>query len=51
MFMFLDTDLKIDKPQTMVEFDRDKVAQMGLTMQDVGQFIGFHAGRRIRQLL
>lgn len=36
MFMYVDTDLKIDKPQTVVEFDRDKVAQMGLTMQNVG---------------
>ena len=36
MFMFVDTDLKIDKPQTVVEFDRDKAAQLGLTMADVG---------------
>lgn len=36
MFMYIDSDLKIDKPQTVVEFDRDKVAQMGLTMQNVG---------------
>lgn len=37
MFMFVDTDLKIDKPQTIVEFDRDKAAQLGLTMRDVGE--------------
>ncbi len=36
MFMYVDTDLKIDKPQTVVEFDRDKAAQLGLTMADVG---------------
>ena len=36
MFMFVDTNLKIDKPQTVVEFDRDKTAQLGLTMADVG---------------
>jgi multidrug efflux pump len=36
MFMFVDTDLKIDKPQTIVEFDRDKASQLGLTMRDVG---------------
>lgn len=36
MFIFLDTDLKIDKAQTMVVLDRDKVSQFGLTMQDVG---------------
>jgi multidrug efflux pump len=35
-FIFLDTDLKFDKPQTEVVIDRDKVAEMGLTMNDVG---------------
>jgi len=25
---FVDTDLKIDKPQTIVEFDRDKASQL-----------------------
>jgi multidrug efflux pump len=34
--MYVDADLKIDKPQTMLEVDRDKLAQMGLTMQDLG---------------
>jgi multidrug efflux pump len=36
MFFFIDTDLKIDKPQTSVEIDRDKTAGLGLTMNDVG---------------
>ena len=36
MFMFLDTDLKYDKPQTSIILDRNKIAQLGLTMQDVG---------------
>ncbi|PKN19360.1 MAG: multidrug efflux protein [Deltaproteobacteria bacterium HGW-Deltaproteobacteria-6] len=36
LFMYVDTDLKINKPQTTLEVDRDKAAQMGLTMQDVG---------------
>jgi len=35
-FVFLDTDLKFDKPQADLIIDRDKVAQMGLTMNDVG---------------
>ena len=35
-FLFLDTDLKIDKPQSTVTIDRDKAAQLGLTMSDVG---------------
>jgi multidrug efflux pump len=35
-FRFLDPDLKIDKPQSTVTIDRDKAAQLGLTMSDVG---------------
>jgi multidrug efflux pump len=33
---FLDTDLKIDRPQVTVEIDRDKTALLGLSMADVG---------------
>jgi multidrug efflux pump len=36
MFFFADTDLKIDKPQTTVEVDRDMLATLGMTQQDVG---------------
>jgi multidrug efflux pump len=36
MFIFLDSDLKIDQPQSTIEIDRDKTAQLGLTMNDVG---------------
>ena len=36
MFIFLDTDLKIDNPQSTVEIDRNKAAQLGLKMSDVG---------------
>ncbi len=36
LFIFLDTDLKIDKPQTTVEIDRSKTALLGLKMSDVG---------------
>jgi multidrug efflux pump len=35
MFVYLDTDLKIDKAQTSILLDRDKASQFGLTMQDV----------------
>jgi multidrug efflux pump len=35
-FAYMDTDLKIDKPQTTIEIDRDKAAQLGLTMRDIG---------------
>jgi multidrug efflux pump len=36
MFMFIDSDLKIDAPQSVIEIDRDKAAQLGLTMSQVG---------------
>ncbi|HET8715028.1 MAG TPA: efflux RND transporter permease subunit, partial [Holophagaceae bacterium] len=36
MFYFVDSDLKIDKPQDTVTVDRDMTAQLGLTQQDVG---------------
>ena len=35
-FWFLDNGLKIDKPQTTVVVDRDKIAALGLTQKDVG---------------
>jgi multidrug efflux pump len=44
MFMFVDSDLKFDKPQTTVEIDRDKAAQLGLTMGDVGGALGSMLG-------
>ena len=34
--MFADTDLKYDQPQTEIVFDRDKVAALGLNLQQVG---------------
>jgi multidrug efflux pump len=40
MFFFVDTDLKIDKPQSTVVLDRDMVATLGLTQQDVGGPLG-----------
>lgn len=35
MFIFLDTDLKIDKAQTNIILDRNKAAEFGLNMQDL----------------
>ena len=35
-FLFLDSDLKIDLPQDVVVIDRDKAAQLGVTMSQVG---------------
>ncbi|WP_312000924.1 MULTISPECIES: efflux RND transporter permease subunit [Bradyrhizobium] len=35
-FIFLDNDLKIDKPKSTVVFDRDKAGDLGLKMSDLG---------------
>ncbi|GAB6044003.1 efflux RND transporter permease subunit [Endothiovibrio diazotrophicus] len=35
-FIFLQSDLRIDLPQTLIEIDRNMAAQLGLTMQDIG---------------
>jgi multidrug efflux pump len=43
-FYYIDTDLKLDKPQVTVNLNRDKVASLGLTMQDVGSALGAMLG-------
>jgi len=40
MFMFIDTDLRFDLPQSVITIDRDKTAQLGLTMSQVGTALG-----------
>ncbi|HJT70222.1 MAG TPA: efflux RND transporter permease subunit [Terriglobales bacterium] len=37
MFIFADTDVKFDQPQTEVVFDRDKIRSQGVDMSEVGQ--------------
>jgi multidrug efflux pump len=44
MFIFLDTDLKLDLPQAVVTIDRDKTAQLGLKMSDVGSSLAAMLG-------
>jgi multidrug efflux pump len=44
IFMFLDSDLKYDQPQSQVEIDRSKAAMLGLTMQDVGSSLASMLG-------
>src|SRR5579859_3910907 len=44
MFMFLDSDLKYDQPQGTLVIDRDKAAQMGLQMSDVGGAMAWMLG-------
>jgi len=36
LFIFLNTDLKIDQPQATIDIDRDKAAELGLKMSDIG---------------
>ena len=38
--MYVDKDLKIDKPKVQVEFDRNKAALLGLSMSDLGKALG-----------
>jgi multidrug efflux pump len=40
MFQFADTDLKIDLPQVKVTVDRERVADLGLDLADVGRQLG-----------
>jgi multidrug efflux pump len=35
-FFFVNTDLRVDQPQSVVTIDREKAAQLGLRMSDVG---------------
>lgn len=44
MFMFVDSDLKYDTPQAMLEIDADMASQMGLSMADVGNALGIMLG-------
>lgn len=39
-FAFLDIDLAFDKPEVVVDIDREKAAQMGVSMQDIGITLG-----------
>ncbi|MDE3071205.1 MAG: efflux RND transporter permease subunit [Pseudomonadota bacterium] len=43
-FYFIDSDLKIDKPQSTVELDRNMISTLGLTQQDVGAALGSALG-------
>ncbi|HWU75053.1 MAG TPA: efflux RND transporter permease subunit [Rhodanobacter sp.] len=43
-FYFVDSDLKVDKPQSTVSLDRDMITSLGLTQQDVGAALGSALG-------
>jgi multidrug efflux pump len=40
LFLFIDSDLKVDAPQEVIEIDRDKAAGLGLSMADIGTALG-----------
>jgi multidrug efflux pump len=40
LFLFIDSDLKIDQAQKVIEIDREKAAALGLTMSQVGSAMG-----------
>lgn len=44
LFMFADTDLKFDLPQSEIVLDRDKVAALGLDLRVVGRDLGALTG-------
>ncbi len=44
MFMFLDSNLKYDLPQSQVVIDRNLTAQLGLSMHDVGSALSAMLG-------
>jgi multidrug efflux pump len=44
MFWFIDSDLKLDKPQETVYVDRDMVSDLGLTNENVGGALGAALG-------
>ncbi|MHB1666557.1 efflux RND transporter permease subunit [Thiomonas sp.] len=43
-FIFLQSDLRIDLPQTRIEIDRNMAAQLGLTMQEIGSALSAMLG-------
>ncbi|MBX3709145.1 MAG: efflux RND transporter permease subunit [Gammaproteobacteria bacterium] len=40
LFAYIDADLKIDQAQTTIVLDRNKVSDLGLNMQDIGDALG-----------
>ncbi|MCC6672845.1 MAG: efflux RND transporter permease subunit [Planctomycetes bacterium] len=39
-FLYVDTDLKIDRPEARVSIDRERIADLGLDLAGVGQELG-----------
>ncbi|MBR9971614.1 efflux RND transporter permease subunit [Magnetospirillum sulfuroxidans] len=43
-FAFIDSDLKFESPQTVVDIDRDKAGSYGVTMQQIGEALATMTG-------
>ncbi len=43
-FYYIDTDLKLNRPQVSVEIDRDKAAALGMDMANIGQSLSAMLG-------
>lgn len=39
-FMFVDTDLKLDLPQTLIKLDRERISDLGMTISEVSRQLG-----------
>ncbi|HUB12997.1 MAG TPA: efflux RND transporter permease subunit [Acetobacteraceae bacterium] len=44
LFIYIDSDLKIDQPQSTVVINRDKATSLGLDMNDIGASLGAMLG-------
>lgn len=44
LFIFIDSDLKIQKPELVIDIDKDKAGVMGITMQDIGSALAVALG-------
>ena len=44
LFAFIDSDLKFESPQTVVDIDRDKAGAYGITMQQIGETLATMTG-------
>jgi multidrug efflux pump len=44
LFIFLDSDLRVDQPQSSIVIDRDKAALLGLKMSDIGSALSSMLG-------
>ena len=45
-FLYVDTDLKIDRPEARVVIDREQIADLGLDLAGVGRELGTSSAAR-----